>query len=163
VPANLADWLAGEALADVVDRVVGADTGSPRPPGDGPAADAGSYPRRLLGLMTYAYATGRYDSHEIAEDPGASPRLAERLAPNPPDWDCLRRFRRLHRPRLQRCLEEVCRIAWCHHHAASATAPAEPEPTHAAEPPTELRSRIAAEATRRLNRAALCDSLALDD
>lgn len=72
-------------------------------------------PRFLLVLMIYAYATGRYDSEEVADVYYAEPGL-KRLFPGQNVAAAgLRRFRREHRGLLRWGLAQILKRALRHH------------------------------------------------
>lgn len=73
-------------------------------------------PRFLLVLMVYAYATGRYDSEEVADTYYSEPILqhlfpAQALSPN-----AVMRFRRDYRGLLRWGLAQILRRALSHHY-----------------------------------------------
>ncbi len=66
---------------------------------------------RLMHLLTYAYAIGLYGSQDIELAVQTDPVLCYLCASEVPDWNTLRRFRRLHRQYLRECLIKVAEQA----------------------------------------------------
>jgi len=115
-------------------------------------------------MLVYCYAAGIFGSEAIVEQMHEDTHFRALCGDDYPDWHQLRRFRRLNRPVIQHCLEELlARIRgaasalerdvprWSSQWLASPDS-REPNP----------RAAIAREANDRLNRAAQLDSMALD-
>ena len=66
-------------------------------------------PLPLLGLVTYHYAVGILPSREIEHELWANAAFRAVCGFEFPQWQVIRRFRRLNRPVIQDCLEETLR------------------------------------------------------
>ena len=157
MPEDLGTWVDRKALVDLVFSVVRAGDADPLGGFNGSEARRDAPCERMLMLLTYSYATGRYRSQQIVENLFTEDFWRPFFQDDPPKWHDLRLFRRGHRPLLKRCLENVfnsiCPRPWGATHAESAlteTMPTRPE-------------RAEQEADRRLSWAAQLDSMDLDD
>lgn len=130
-------------------------------------APAGSElpPTQLLGVVSYCYAKGVYDSAEIEDKMRQSPELRAATHDNIPGASLIRRFRRLNREAIHAMLEEAFRFL---RHKAKASAcvplPGQP-PTHRGsgtfDPETTV-TFVRKEAERTLNEAAFVDNMSKD-
>ena len=68
----------------------------------------------MLVLMVYAYATGRFDSEEVADAYFAEPNLRHLFPAQSPEPAAIRRFRREHRGLLRWGLAQVLKRALRH-------------------------------------------------
>jgi len=138
-----------ETISGVVQRAVEEEyQATPEPviaPKDAPIA-----PKGLLGILAYCYAKRIYGSEEIQDKLGHSPEVVAACHNSVPDASFLRRFRRLNRALLQKCLEKALRRSPQH---AVTTACA---PKAEAETNTTVIHR---EAEERLDKAAFVDGM----
>jgi Transposase domain (DUF772) len=122
-------------------------------------------PRTLLALLVYCYAVGVFRSQAIEEQMHQDLQFRLLCGDEYPDWHQLRRFRRLNRPVIQHCLEQV--LGWASGGRSAnfdcAVPPRIPEPPAPPNPPQSgLPAAVAQEANDRLNWAAQLDSMDLD-
>jgi hypothetical protein len=68
-------------------------------------------PLPLLGLVTYHYAVGILPSREIEQELWTNAAFRAVCGFEFPQWQLIRRFRRLNRPVIHDCLEETLRRA----------------------------------------------------
>ena len=133
------------------------------------AANAGMAfePRTLLGLLTYCYAVGILDSHEV-ERTLAGDQLFRLVCHNEfPSWHVIRRFRRCNRQALHKSLEN----AWKAAHRAARTMesrviakqepapPPNPQANCSPSSDTEIDDAV----DNLLEQAVWLDSMALED
>jgi hypothetical protein len=76
------------------------------------------HPWRMLALLTYAYASGIWQSRSLADIAALDPHLAELCHGEPPSEDVIRRFRNQNSASIRRCLEHLLRLLWCERHNA---------------------------------------------
>ena len=70
-------------------------------------------PLPLLGLVTYHYAVGILPSREIEQELWTNAAFRAVCGFEFPQWQVIRRFRRLNRAVIQDCLEETLRRTSC--------------------------------------------------
>ena len=75
----------------------------------------GARPEMFMTLLTYCYATGLYDSRDIASAIRSDSTLRYIGAGSRPDWQTLRRFRRNNRDLLRTALVHVFKQTWAFH------------------------------------------------
>jgi transposase len=176
LPADLSVRLERRSLANLVVRIaLTIDEGQLTPVASSETGGA-LQPRSLLALLVYCYAVGIFSSQIIEEQMDQDTAFRSLCNNEYPDWHCLRRFRRLNRPAIQRCLEELlgwasqwellgwaspCRIEPDPGSVPRGCRQRSPPPAGAIEP--DLRSQIEREASNRLNWAVQLDSMALDE
>jgi hypothetical protein len=164
-PEDLRAWLEFGTLEWTVARIVREVCAGERA-SSGPTSGAEVGTRELLGLLVYAYATGRCDSIGVVEE--VIPELESWASREVElDWRRLVWFRRSHRPVLRRCLEEVWRVAYRLHDGRAAIdtteVPAFEEADGERESWLVVERGIAEEVDRRLRWAVQLDSMALDE
>ena len=117
-------------------------------------------PRTLLTVLTYSYAIGLYSSDEIEAELRKDPQLVYASAKATISATALRRFRRLHRLPIQRSLSAVLQQALGLRTEPSLASQPHDRDVNDTQRSLELLFAWAAE--RRVNRAVLADTIALD-
>lgn len=150
LPRDLRDWLDENTLVGwVLEAVAALDFAPQERPGPFRNPEGvGALP--LLSLITYAYATGRRDSDEIAEAARSDRALAYLAAGQLPSSPTIRRFRRAFNPAITRAVFQVLRRA--------ANRGGEPARHYSA----DLEDALLQEARRRVDAAVFADTMALD-
>lgn len=150
LPDDLRNWAQAERLLtwalEAAAAVVENSPGAPAclPPGP---------PRLWLSVLTYSYAIGLLPSEEIQLHAGLDPQLRYLSGRRGAPAIQLRQFRRRHRRLIERSLGQLLRCAWESHVDRSSLE------VH----PWDLEERLRIEAERRIDRAVLMDTMALDD
>jgi len=158
-------WLETETLASRVAKLALSIDECRLVPVAGAGAGAALQPRSLLAVLIYSYASGIFSSEAIAEQMQEDTHFRALCGDDYPDWNQLRRFRRLNRPLIQQCLEALLAPVHgpaCNHERPGAHRSPERLATAGGWEP-DSQAAIAQEASDRLNRAARLDSMVLDE
>jgi len=113
-PQDLRVWLKGPALLRLASGIAQEHTVSALRPVFSLSATRFHHPWRMLGLLTYGYASGLWHSRAIAEIVALDSRLVELCHGHPPSAELIQRFRIHNRIPILRCLEQLLRTLWCH-------------------------------------------------
>jgi len=116
LPEDLRLWLGGPALLRLALGIAQEHTVSALRPVFSLAASRFHHPWRMLALVTYAYASGIWQSRAVAEIAALDPGLLELCHGAAPSAALIRRFREHNSAPLCRCLEQVLRRVWCARH-----------------------------------------------
>jgi hypothetical protein len=124
-------------------------------------------PQMLLTLLTYCYATGHFGSQEVEAGIERNLTLRYLSANCRPDWNVLRRFRRLNRERIEQCLTSTLAHAW-ESQAADPDFKDHTDPGYLSCSLSRWTSRMVTpdfreEARQRVQLAIQSDSMALDE
>lgn len=110
-PESIKEWISERELVSLVLKAVDAIDDDDRDPHGLPRLFHAMQPKLLLAVLSYSYACGYYSSGEIESAVRKDNGLAYLAAGAFPDWNVLRRFRRLHRSAVKDCLKRVFRLA----------------------------------------------------
>ena len=113
-PEDLRAWLKGPALLRLAHSVAQEHTVSSLRAVFSFSATRFHHPSRLLALLTYAYASGIWQSRAIAELAALDPNLTVLCHGEAPSMEMIRRFRNHNRHAVLRALEQLIRRLWCH-------------------------------------------------
>src|ERR1051325_4412568 len=108
-PEDLRAWMKGPALLRMAHSVAQEHTVSSLRAVFSISATRFHHPWRMLALLTYAYASGIWQSRAIAEMAALDPNLAALCHGEAPSMEIIRRFRNHNRLAVLRCLEQLLR------------------------------------------------------
>src|ERR1051325_3503951 len=114
-PEDFRTWLRGPALLRMAHAVAQEQTVSDLRAVFSFSAKRFHHPWRMLAMLSYAYASGLWDSRAISEVAALDPNVAALCHGEAPAAETLRRFRDQNRLAVLRCLEQLIRRLWCHH------------------------------------------------
>jgi hypothetical protein len=113
-PEDLRAWLKGPALLRLAHSAAQEQTVSSLRAVFSLSAARFHHPWRMLALLTYAYASGIWQSRAIAELAALDPNLVVLCHGEAPSAEMIRRFRNHNRLAVLCCLEQLLRRLWCH-------------------------------------------------
>jgi hypothetical protein len=121
-PKDLRAWLQGPALLRLAHSIAQEQTVSALHAVFSFSAARFHHPWRMLALLTYAYASGIWQSRAIAELAAIDPNLGALCHGEAPSVELIRRFRNHNRQVILRSLEQLIRRLWCHRFGQHVTA-----------------------------------------
>ena len=121
-PEDLRAWMNGPALLRLAHSVAQEHTVTSLRAVFSVSATRFHHPWRMLALLTYAYASGIWQSRAITGMAALDPNLAALCHGEAPSMEIIRRFRNHNRLAVLRCLEQLLRRLWCHRFNQKATA-----------------------------------------
>jgi hypothetical protein len=119
--------------------------------------------RMLLAVVTYCYAAGIYGSEDIEALMREDATFRFVCGNEFPGWRVIQRFRRYNRAAIQRCLEEVLRVASELKQPASDPQSRQQIVSECDRQQAWIQKQFSDEAEERIERAMWMDSMALGD